>query len=103
VRFPTFQWHYYEFAIPAGAVPLARSNLCPQAFRLGDSVWAVQFHPEITRPILESWLAEAPEESPGPPADVLVEFDRRADEWNAVGRILAGNFVEAAARVAVTA
>lgn len=100
-RFPTFQWHYYEFAVPAGAVALARSDRCAQAFRLGDSAWAVQFHPEITRTILEGWLAEAPDETPGTPAEVLAEFDRHADGWEAFSRVLGGNFIEAAERVPV--
>ena len=32
---------------PTGAVELARSSVCSQAFRLGDRAWGVQFHPEI--------------------------------------------------------
>ncbi len=102
-RFAAFQWHFYAFDVPAGAVELARSSACPQAYRLGDVAWGVVFHPEITQSMLETWLAEAPEESPGPPADVLAEFERHAAEWEAVGRTLAGNFIEAAERVAVTA
>jgi GMP synthase (glutamine-hydrolysing) len=102
-RFAAFQWHFYGFDIPAGAVELARSSACPQAYRLGDVAWGVVFHPEITRSILETWLAEAPEESRSPPTDVLAEFELHADAWEAVGRTLAGNFIEAAERVAVTA
>jgi GMP synthase (glutamine-hydrolysing) len=34
--------------LPHGAVPLASSATCPvQAFRLGDNVYATQFHPEL--------------------------------------------------------
>jgi len=100
-RFPSFQWHYYELTPPTGARVLARSECCAQAFRLGDAVWGVQFHPEITRPILESWLAEAADEVPGTADEFLSEFDRHADEWAELGRTLCGNFVEAAERVAV--
>src|SRR4051812_24440823 len=47
-HFDAFQWHYYAHSLPAGAVELARSRVCTQAFRLGDSAWGVQFHPEVT-------------------------------------------------------
>ena len=33
--FEAFQWHYYTHGLPAGAVELARSEACMQAFRLG--------------------------------------------------------------------
>jgi GMP synthase-like glutamine amidotransferase len=98
--FRSFQWHYYELSAPAGARVLARSDCCTQAFRLGDAVWGVQFHPEITRSILESWVAEAGE-VPGTSEEFLADFDRYADEWAELGRTLCGNFVEAAQRVAV--
>jgi GMP synthase (glutamine-hydrolysing) len=36
--------------LPPGAVALASSALCPvQAFRVGENVYATQFHPELTR------------------------------------------------------
>ena len=44
------QWHHYEWLLPPGAVALAHSSLCLQAFRLRDRpAWGVQFHPEVTR------------------------------------------------------
>jgi GMP synthase (glutamine-hydrolysing) len=100
-RFSAFQWHFYGFDVPAGGVELARSDGCPQAFRLGEVAWGVQFHPEITRPILETWLAEADEIAGA--EEFLAVFDERADEWQALGAELCGSFVEAAERVAVTA
>ena len=100
-RFPTFQWHFYEFSVPAGAQVLARSDCCTQAFRLGESVWAVQFHPEVTRAILEGWFQETPEEVPGGPEEFLAEFDRNAEDWESFGRTLGGTFLEVAERVAV--
>ena len=78
------------------------ATAAPQAFRLGDVAWGVQFHPEITRPILETWLAEADEIPVGAEA-FLTAFDERAEEWQALGEQLCGSFVEAAERVAVTA
>jgi GMP synthase (glutamine-hydrolysing) len=102
-RFHAFQWHYYAFDLPAGACELARSRVCSQAFRLGDVAWAVQFHPEVTRELVSSWVDESPEEVPGTVADFLAETDQRLDEWLRFGRSLCGAFVTAAERVAVTA
>jgi len=44
-----FHWHGDTFDLPAGAVPLARSEGCEhQAFQLGRSALAIQCHLEIT-------------------------------------------------------
>lgn len=44
-----FHWHGDTFALPEGAVWLARSEACRhQAFRLGDTVFGFQFHLETT-------------------------------------------------------
>jgi GMP synthase (glutamine-hydrolysing) len=51
----SYQWHSYAVRPPAGAVELARSDTCLQAFRLGRS-WGVQFHPEVTPEIVEGWI-----------------------------------------------
>jgi GMP synthase-like glutamine amidotransferase len=46
---------------PAGAVVLAASPGRPhQAFRLGDRMWALQFHIECDLPMLMSWVDEDP-------------------------------------------
>ena len=34
-RFDAFEWHHYTHTLPAGAIELARSRVCTQAFRLG--------------------------------------------------------------------
>jgi GMP synthase-like glutamine amidotransferase len=101
--FPTFQWHFYEFVPPAGSQELARSRLCSQAFRLGESAWAVQFHPEVTRAIVERWVSEEPSELPVSAEAFLAVYDEHAADWEELGRTLAGRFVEVAERVAVAA
>jgi len=54
--FPTFQWHNEAFDLPNDAVHLAASPTCPfQAFRLGRASYGVQFHPEVTPPIVVDW------------------------------------------------
>jgi GMP synthase-like glutamine amidotransferase len=52
---PWFAWHYDTFTLPPGAQELARSAVCPHAFRLGRSV-GLQFHPEVTPQIAEGWM-----------------------------------------------
>jgi GMP synthase (glutamine-hydrolysing) len=52
-----FQWHSDTFDIPDGAVHLASSPSCPnQAFRYGDSTYALQFHLEVEEALIERWL-----------------------------------------------
>jgi GMP synthase (glutamine-hydrolysing) len=49
-RFDAFVGHKEAIAVlPEGAVLLATSDACPvQAFRIGDNLYATQFHPELT-------------------------------------------------------
>jgi len=98
-RFDAFQWHYYEHSVPAGAVALARNDVCTQAFRLGDSAWGIQFHPEVTLEQVESWLEE---DEPVPPG-LLDETRERIADWNAFGKSLCDAFIDAAERVATPA
>ena len=98
-RFDAFQWHYYTYDVPAGAVELARSRAYTQAFRLGERVWGVQFHPEVTEPQVHSWLAS--EHGHGLPRDLIAaETTRKIGEWNRLGRRLCNVWLEAAERVA---
>jgi len=99
-RFDAFQWHYYEHGVPAGGVELARNDVCTQAFRLGDSAWGVQFHPEVTLGQVEKWIEEEGAELPVDAAALLEETRRRIAGWNELGRELCAGFVEAAERVA---
>jgi GMP synthase (glutamine-hydrolysing) len=96
--FDAFQWHYYAHDVPAGAVELARNRVCTQAFRLGDSAWGVQFHPEVTLHQVQSWIHEE-KGLPVDPGLLLAETTERIDAWNALGRDLCAGFVDAAERV----
>jgi GMP synthase-like glutamine amidotransferase len=50
-----FQWHADTFALPARAVHLAASRVCPhQAFRHGRA-YGLQFHLEVTGDMVEEW------------------------------------------------
>jgi GMP synthase (glutamine-hydrolysing) len=107
-RFTACQWHSYAFELPAGAVELARSPVCPQAFRLGDNAWGVQFHPEVTEGILRSWIDDYESD----PDAVRLGFDPAAataealawlPAWNAVGAQLFDGFLAAALRARAAA
>ena len=65
-RLDAFQWHYYGFELPAGAELLADNDAARQAYRLGEQTWGVQFHPEVTRHMLDYWFVEGVEELPDP-------------------------------------
>ncbi len=93
-RFEAFQWHYYKHGLPAGAVELARNDVCTQAFRLGDSAWGVQFHPEVTLAQVEAWTQE---DEPVPPT-LLDETRGRIGDWNELGKSLCDAFVGVAER-----
>ena len=99
-RFHAFQWHYYTYGIPEGAVELARSRACTQAFRLGETVWGVQFHPEVTREQVEAWLASDGRNEGISVEELAAETRERMGEWNALGRALCGAWLEAAAAIA---
>ena len=98
-RFDAFQWHYYTYGLPGGAIELALSPVCTQAFRLGERVWGIQFHAEVTAEQIESWVDEDEREVPVGRDTLLEETREKIDEWNDVGRRLCSSFLEAAERV----
>ena len=52
-----FQWHGDTFDIPDGAVKLAESELCSnQAFRIGNNIYGLQFHVEVTDEMIYQWI-----------------------------------------------
>ena len=64
--FSALQWHHYTYGVPEGAVELARSEACTQAFRLGEACWGVQFHPEVTQSQLDGWIVDTTDPPPDP-------------------------------------
>jgi GMP synthase (glutamine-hydrolysing) len=101
-RFDAFGWHYYTYDLPDRAEELGRSARCNQAFRLGDSAWGVQFHPEVTLDTVRWWLADKDEFPPDLDREALAaETEERIGAWNELGRALCGGFVEIAERAAV--
>ncbi len=57
------EWHQdYVTDLPDDAVVLAGNDVCPiQAFRIGQQVYGVQFHPEVDAEMFASWAGIADE------------------------------------------
>jgi GMP synthase (glutamine-hydrolysing) len=107
-RFVAFQWHSYAFEIPFGAVELASNEVCPQAYRLGECAWGVQFHPEVTEEILAGWFAcyHADPDAVAmgfDPEVATAELPRRLSQSNLVGATLFDAFMAAVAARAARA
>jgi GMP synthase (glutamine-hydrolysing) len=97
-RFEAFEWHHYGHELPDGAIALARNAASLQAFRLGDTVWGVQFHPEVTEPQIESWIGDQSDPAPDPER-LRADTRRRIGRWNELGRRLCRSFLAAAERL----
>jgi GMP synthase-like glutamine amidotransferase len=97
-RFVALQWHHYAHELPHGAVALAHSAASLQGFRLGETCWGVQFHPEVTEPQLERWI-DAKSDLPTEPEQLRAETRERIGGWNELGRRLCRSFLAAAERL----
>ena len=54
-----FHWHGETFDLPTGAELLASSDLCRhQAYRIGERVYALQFHLEVTPEMISDWCSQ---------------------------------------------
>lgn len=94
--FVTFQLHNDSFTPPPAATLLATSAVCPaQAFRLGRTAYAVQFHPEVDRSIVSCWGALFT-----PPRDFLSGFIAEQADFRSSSRTILSNFISLAVTVA---
>jgi len=98
--FTAFQWHSYEAVPPDGAVVLARTPVCPQAFRIGERAWGIQFHAEVTAADVAKWIADYRSDEDAvrigiDPEALREETERKIAEWNRLGRELCGRFLDA--------
>jgi GMP synthase (glutamine-hydrolysing) len=61
---PATQWHQdFITGLPDGAVVLLTNDVCPvQAFRLGDTAYGLQMHPELDPATFRSW-ADYPDDA----------------------------------------
>lgn len=54
-----YHWHREGFDLPNGAVPLFKGEIFEnQAYCYSDRAYGLQFHPEMTRTIMERWTKE---------------------------------------------
>lgn len=87
------EWHDDTFDIPAGAVPLARSDGCPnQAFRFGERAYGLQFHPEVSPDMLAEWIKG--EGKPNDRLSFLRVVESKASALQAQADRLIDNFVQ---------
>ncbi|WP_062213583.1 type 1 glutamine amidotransferase [Streptomyces sp. NBRC 109706] len=92
--FPVIQNHRDQITVlPTGAVHLAESRRCPvQAFRLGESAWGVQFHPEVGAERLAHWNVAALADDGLELGALRAEAETREPESARAARRLAANF-----------
>ena len=87
--------------LPSGAVPLAESGTCLQAYRFGESAWGIQFHAEVTLGDFEAWLDDYRSDPDAVAIGLDVEGLRSRTRvvmtrWNELGRGLCARFLSAA-------
>lgn len=78
----SFQNHFEAVRNIPGAVPLATGGACPvQAFRLGERVYATQFHPEVTIDIVREWIRKFGRVFTDHEPRLLTDLDRQFREF----------------------
>ncbi len=100
---PWLNFHFDTFRLPEHVTLLAATEMAPQAFRYG-SAWGVQFHPEITVGMFDTWLGDWRNSEEGRnflaeagdlPARLRDEIARRQPDNYTNFRRLMGDFVAA--------
>jgi len=98
---PWFQWHFDSFTLPPGARLIADTDVGPQAYVIGRSL-GLQFHPEVTPEIMDSWVKAYRHELDGDGVDpdaLLEKTIRLAPGVRKRSEQLFTNFVENIAKL----
>ncbi len=78
-----FEWHTDHYALPEDAVQLASGRDYPnQGYRIGRATYATQFHFEVDRPLVDSWIAhymDADDWAPGYKEWLPRQFDQHLE------------------------
>jgi GMP synthase-like glutamine amidotransferase len=99
-RFESFQWHSYELSPPRGAVALAHSASCVQAFRMRELPWwGIQFHAEATSETIAGWIRDYRSDEDAVRANLdwealLLKTRRQIDRWNQQGVGICARFLD---------
>jgi len=99
---PWFNWHFDTFTLPPGAKLIAQTDIAPQAYVVGRNL-GLQFHPEVTPEIMESWVKAYRHELDGDGVDpdaLLEQTYRLAPEVRKRSERLFSRFVNRIARPA---
>jgi GMP synthase (glutamine-hydrolysing) len=89
---PVFHWHSDTFNLPKGAILLGSSDqVRNQAFRVGNYIYALQFHLEVSEPMIYDWIRLGRNEFDKPGGDSLEarireETPRKIMEMAQIGR-----------------
>ncbi len=93
-----FQWHGDTFEIPEGAHKLAESEICPnQAFRIGNNIYGLQFHVEVTEEMIQQWLDAYQDEIDSlkglvNPDQVMSDTKVKSESYRTQARLFCSNF-----------
>ena len=102
-EFEVFHWHEDMFEIPKEAVFLATGSGCPnQAFRVGTCAYGVQFHIEVTEPIIADWCkAYFNSKDPGKQKkakEMLAIYKEKKESFNKQSDVIYQNFAQVIAK-----
>ncbi|MGR3173575.1 MAG: type 1 glutamine amidotransferase [Candidatus Scalindua sp.] len=93
-----FQWHGDTFDIPDGAVKLAESELCSnQAYRIGDNIYGLQFHVEVTDEMIYQWIDAYRDEVDSlkgivDPDQIISDTKAKSEDYKAQAKQFCTNF-----------
>lgn len=95
---PQMQWHNDTFDLPDGAILLGTGEICRnQVIRIGRCQYGVQFHFEVTREIVDDWIAhfafKLDRDMPGLVARLRQELAQKLDDAAVYGRLLVDRWV----------
>jgi GMP synthase (glutamine-hydrolysing) len=100
--FEAFEWHSYECRLPEDAVVLARTPVCVQAYRVGPSAWAIQFHAEVSTADAAHWIDDYQADEDAvrigvDPEALRAETEAKIEAFNQLGRDVCSRWLAAIA------
>ncbi|MFZ2102562.1 MAG: hypothetical protein WAU86_18560 [Oricola sp.] len=81
--------------MPSGVTPLAHGDVFPnQAFQAGETTIALQFHPEVTRAILDQWQTDYTQSMGKPGTQTIEQQDAGFDACDAALKAWYAGFLD---------